>query len=294
MVMNLWRRLIPPLSRQWCRAAVLRPPPPQKWRNLEEDEERRRGETQRERERRTTCIKIHTRDFRRTNGNFQIKTGCVWLIDIFIGGKWSLQSFNHLNKRPIISINPKLTTQESYKKVPTVTDHAGFVSVELDNFCYFGAELNFFVKLRRTISSYYINNEKKKPSLFISWWVGYWQRGETGIIFCILRQSSPSCLYPEMVRESAWCVTRWNYRSYYCSVRLSMNNHFGWWPFFLEIQRNQRDKKKSHHIMFSTLKSLVKREQLNNFLKLRVTYQVTHILLWFGDVELHLVFDQEL
>lgn len=73
-----------------------------------------------------------------------------------------------------------------------------------------------------------------------------------------------------------------------------MNNHFGWWLFFLEIQRNQRDKKKSHHIMFSTLKSLVKREQLNNYLKLWVTYQVTHILLWFGDVELHLVFDKEL
>lgn len=113
MVMNLWRRLIPPPSRQWCRAAVLRPPPPRKWRNLEEDE---RHEEEKHRERRTTCIKIHTRDFSRTNGNFQIKTGCVWLIDIFIWGKWSLQSFNHLNKRPIISVNPKLTTRESYKK----------------------------------------------------------------------------------------------------------------------------------------------------------------------------------
>lgn len=40
--------------------------------------------------------------------------------------------------------------------------------------------------------------------------------------------------------------------------------------------------------------SLVKREQLNNFFKLLVTYQITHILLWFGDVELHLVFNKEL
>lgn len=31
--------------------------------------------------------------------------------------------------------------------VHTVTNHAGFVSVKLDYFCYFGAELNFFVKL---------------------------------------------------------------------------------------------------------------------------------------------------
>lgn len=44
------------------------------------------------------------------------------------------------------------------KKVPTVTDHAGLVSVELDYFCDLGAELNFFVKLWRTISSHYINN----------------------------------------------------------------------------------------------------------------------------------------
>lgn len=31
--------------------------------------------------------------------------------------------------------------------VPTVTNHAGFISVKLDYFCNFGAELNFFVKL---------------------------------------------------------------------------------------------------------------------------------------------------
>lgn len=39
------------------------------------------------------------------------------------------------------------------KKVPTVSDHAGLVSVELDHFCDFGAELNFFVELQRTISA---------------------------------------------------------------------------------------------------------------------------------------------
>lgn len=38
--------------------------------------------------------------------------------------------------------------------VPTVTNHAGFISVKLDHFRYFGAELNFFVKLRRTERSY--------------------------------------------------------------------------------------------------------------------------------------------
>lgn len=42
---------------------------------------------------------------------------------------------------------------------PTVTNHAGFISVKLDYFCYFGAELNFFVELWRTKRSYYINRE---------------------------------------------------------------------------------------------------------------------------------------
>lgn len=48
-VMNLWRRLIHPPSHRWCRAAVLRPPPPLKWRNLEEEKERQRGEKRRRR-----------------------------------------------------------------------------------------------------------------------------------------------------------------------------------------------------------------------------------------------------
>lgn len=52
----------------------------------------------------------------------------------------------------------KETTQDYYM-VLTVADHAGLVSVKLDYFCYFGAELNFFVKLRRTKRSHYINDE---------------------------------------------------------------------------------------------------------------------------------------
>lgn len=42
---------------------------------------------------------------------------------------------------------------------PTVANHAGFISVKLDYFCYFGAELNFFVELWRT----------KKKLLYKSW-----------------------------------------------------------------------------------------------------------------------------
>lgn len=64
------------------------------------------------------------------------------------------------NKSTIVSNEMKFKKKENQeeKKVPTVTDHAGLVSVELDYFCDFGAELNFFVKLWRTISSNYINN----------------------------------------------------------------------------------------------------------------------------------------
>lgn len=40
-----------------------------------------------------------------------------------------------------------------HKMAPTITNHAGFISVELDDFLYFGAELNFFVKLRRSKTS---------------------------------------------------------------------------------------------------------------------------------------------
>lgn len=70
--------------------------------------------------------------------------------------------FNQLNKSLIVS-NELKSKRKKYKnlnikKVPTVSDHAGLVSVELDYFCDFGAELNFFVKLRRTISSNYMDD----------------------------------------------------------------------------------------------------------------------------------------
>lgn len=44
----------------------------------------------------------------------------------------------------IITLNPNRT---AVYNAPTVSNHAGFVSVKLDHFCYFGAELNFFEKL---------------------------------------------------------------------------------------------------------------------------------------------------
>lgn len=53
------------------------------------------------------------------------------------------------------------------KEAPTVSDHAGLVSVELDHFCDFGAELNFFVKLQRTISAVIIRI-RADPSTFRS------------------------------------------------------------------------------------------------------------------------------
>lgn len=49
-LMNLWQKLIRPPSHQWCRAAALRPPPPLKWRNLEEERKKRWREGEGERD----------------------------------------------------------------------------------------------------------------------------------------------------------------------------------------------------------------------------------------------------
>lgn len=43
----------------------------------------------------------------------------------------------------IITLNPN----NAILNAPTVSNHAGLVSVKLDHFCYFGAELNFLEKL---------------------------------------------------------------------------------------------------------------------------------------------------
>ncbi len=61
--------------------------------------------------------------------------------------------------------------------VPTVTNHAGFISVKLDYFCYFGAELNFFVKLQRTKRRYYIKYET--TAYFIHIHTGGWVTDST-------------------------------------------------------------------------------------------------------------------
>lgn len=95
------------------------------------------------------------------------KTGCVQVKEKQLCSKqqhyiWNLwprySIFTEKKQSHITIVNLKETTQDYYM-VLTVADHAGLVSVKLDYFCYFGAELNFFVKLRRTKRSHYINDE---------------------------------------------------------------------------------------------------------------------------------------
>lgn len=83
----------------------------------------------------------------------------------YIQNNSTMSEISHIDftaMKVIFSLITIMTDEIKIHKVgPTVANHAGFISVKLDDFCYFGAELNFFVELRRTKRSYYINGETR-------------------------------------------------------------------------------------------------------------------------------------
>jgi len=89
-----------------------------------------------------------------------------WLIDIRV---WKCSEKQVMSRRTHMKC--LLQSQLNTKNVLTITNHTGFISIKLDYFCYFGAKLNFFVKLWRTKRSYYINHQTPADFSHCGGWV---------------------------------------------------------------------------------------------------------------------------
>lgn len=93
-----------------------------------------------------------------------------------------------------------------------------------------------------------------------------------------------------------WCI----FLGYFCSIKLFMNqiSARGCFLFFcfFDFAESKEANGTSSVIMLHFLPR--ERQEAKGFFFfsffLHLTYQVTHVLLWFGNVELHLVFNEEL
>lgn len=152
---------------------------------------------------------------------------------------------------------------------------------------------------------------KQQTILIIFWWLGYWQHRKS-VHFLYQRQSRAGSIMQDGLRRVR--ITWWKYKSNTGIQAPWIDLCFDAWsspggvsPEMCNWKdRNTKSTNNSEEMMlFGSVVYLHMWMELLAFrfftfiiwLRMRhkqvVTYQVIHILLWFGNVELSLVFDKE-